>query len=174
MANLGLRPCARELGISHVRLLALWKEGRVPRNADGSFDLVAVSAAFEKSMDPSQASKIHPVRSEAVTPEISRIGLPQQDDDPGFNKIRTALHAVKLKEARLDLAEREQTLVPVEIIKRHVGNLVVSAKMRLLAMGNKLAPQLASETDPVVCQALIDAEVHEALAEISQWRPAAA
>jgi len=52
------RACARALGISHTRLAALFREGRLPRNADRTFNLAAVRRAFEWSRDPAQYSKI--------------------------------------------------------------------------------------------------------------------
>jgi len=56
-------------------------------------------------------------------------------------------------------------------VKRMVGGLVVACKTRLLAIGNKLAPELAADGDPARIQAKIDGEVREALTELSHWEP---
>lgn len=47
---LGLRATARELGISHVRLLYLAVRGYVPRNPDGTFHLAAVRRGLARNV----------------------------------------------------------------------------------------------------------------------------
>jgi hypothetical protein len=60
--------------------------------------------------------------------------------------------------------------LPREEIKTAIAGLLTNAKNRLRAMGNKLAPELEYQ-DAITCQALVDAEVDEALLELSKWEP---
>src|SRR5690242_18019478 len=122
---LGLRACARELGITHGRLAALVRERRVPRNADGSFDVEAVRAAFEASKDPAHRSKISPpflASSPRPEPEAEKepeaevaaeAKLPPMSDtaSSGFNEVRTKHETVKLRLAEIELAQRHGRLI---------------------------------------------------------------
>jgi hypothetical protein len=54
-----------------------------------------------------------------------------------------------------------------------LSNFVSNAKSRLLGIGNKLAPELAIETEEAKIKAAIDEEIREALTELSRWDPEA-
>jgi hypothetical protein len=168
--TLGLRAAAKQLGISHVRLLTLWQEGRIPRNADKSFDLDAVRAAFGASKDPGQPGKIK-------TPQAEPEGVPQAigmpSADAGFYKIRTALHAVKLRASKMDLAEREGELVRASEVLREWERFIAACKNRLLLLPAKLAPRVAGMTNATDCHVLMDREIRDALMELSGYTPAA-
>jgi hypothetical protein len=80
----------------------------------------------------------------------------------------------KARKAALEAQCMEGKFVELAAVKRAAGSLVSAAKMRLRAVGNKLAPELAIDTNPATIRAKIDAEIDEALAELTHWTPAAA
>jgi hypothetical protein len=73
--------------------------------------------------------------------------------------------------AELELAERQGQVARIDDMTAQWGQMIVAAKSCLLGMGYKLAPAVAIESDPVTCQALINAEVHEALHELAKYNP---
>jgi hypothetical protein len=72
----------------------------------------------------------------------------------------------------IEAARARREFVPLSEVTRVQLGLVVAARNRLLAMGQKLAPELAVEGEPGKCQKLVDDEVYEALTELSRWDPA--
>ncbi len=154
---LNTRATAKELGISWQRLAALVKEGRVPRNADKTFDLVSVRAAFERDRDPTQSSRI---AAEQSAPTGER----------GFNEVRTEHEEVKLKLAKIELDLTEGRLVQSDRVMLTVGGMIIAAKTRLLAMGNDLADELATESDPVIIRSTLSDKHHDILSELSKWK----
>jgi len=157
LTGISLTACAVEIGISPPRLMSLVKEGRVPKNPDGSFDPIAVKAAFEANRDPAQASKISP---EAEAPSGRSLA-----------GIRTDREEIKLRRERLELDLEEGRLVRADRMQHGVGGMIVAAKNRLLGMANKLAKPLAAETDPVKIDEAICEEVRLAFSELSKWNP---
>lgn len=155
------KECAAALGISQPRLVALFNESRIPRNADKSWDIEAVRAAFINSTDPAHPSKID-----------KQLDLPGAD--AGFHEIRTEVLRVKLRQDQIDLKQREGGIIDRVETLADVGGMVVDAKGMLMGMANKLAPQLAVESDPVMCQSLIEDEIHSILKALTEWEPKAA
>ena len=73
--------------------------------------------------------------------------------------------------AEIDLAVKQGQFARIDDMTAQWGQMLVAAKSRLLGMGHKLAPAVAIESDPVTCEALINAEVHEALSELGRYDP---
>jgi hypothetical protein len=72
----------------------------------------------------------------------------------------------------IEAARARREYVNLSEVKRGLIGLIIASKTRLLAMGAKLAPELAVETEAGKCQKLVDDEVYEALTELSRWEPA--
>lgn len=73
--------------------------------------------------------------------------------------------------AEHELAIKQGSAVSVADAGRGVAVVVSAIRAKLLGLGNKLGPVVAIETEPLECQAVIDAGVHEALLELSQLEP---
>lgn len=71
----------------------------------------------------------------------------------------------------LEAGARRGELLPRDEVVEQFGALIIAAKNRLRALGNALGPAMAVETDPAACKSLIDAEVDEALNDLSNWTP---
>lgn len=160
MRRLNTRECAKELGISWQRLGALVREGKVTRRKDMTFDLAQVRAEFEANRDPAQVSKIAATESSAAGGQTER----------GYNQIRTEHEEVKLRLAKIELDVAEGRLVSAERVTMTVGGMVIAAKTRLLAIGNDLADELATESEPAKIRATFTDKVHDILSELSQWK----
>lgn len=79
----------------------------------------------------------------------------------------------KVEKADLELARMRGQVLPVEKIEHAVGELIVTAKNRLMLVADSVADQVAGTTDPIACRNIIEHEIRLALEEISQWRLAA-
>lgn len=184
LTKLSAAACARALGITDVRLYNLHRDGRIPRNEDGSWHLDKVRAACTETLDKRQGSKVlntaspysgkaAPATAASQPPDtpLEVTGDPDDYTHPNgelnFNKIRTKHELLKLKTTELELSEREGTLVDSERVKHEWGAMVLSVQSRFLLLPAKLAPRLAVITDVREIQAAIDKEVRLALTELS-------
>lgn len=91
------------------------------------------------------------------------------DRDYWKNKANREYYAAQNE--RLKFERDRGSLIPRSEIVQGVGGLIAAAKTKLRAIGNKLGPLLAMETQAAVCEAMVDQAVDEALAEIAQWMP---
>lgn len=80
-------------------------------------------------------------------------------------KLRKELAAAELKE--LDLAQRKGELVSVDEVEKQVGNMILNARGKLLALPMKLAAQLAHITDVNLIQDLLKSGISGALNELA-------
>jgi hypothetical protein len=170
LRRLGLRECARVLGVSHPLLLRYKKKGFFPPdvvNEDGTWDAIKAKAAFDQRSDPAQKRKLGMAADLPAPPAESAQPRRDESEETGFYKVRTALTAVKLKGARLDLAEREKQLLSAAEVEQVWANHITTVKARLLLLPGKLAPRLAVCSDVLQCQHLIDRELRSILDELA-------
>jgi hypothetical protein len=107
---LGLRACARELGISHVALKKHADKGHVRRNADGSFDLAAVRSDLRQNVPNSVASTPLVASQAGGAPDFT----PRSDTAPAagsLTEFRTKREFLKLQREALDFQERRGDLI---------------------------------------------------------------
>lgn len=172
MALLSVRQYAKQRGVSHTAVNKAIKAGKIPTTA-GKIDPAKADASWERNRDSRQPSKL---AGEATrTPHVPAMPAPKRGEGPAPGTLAYAQlvrETAKAKRAAIETQRLEGKLVDADGIKRSVGGLVVAAKTRLLAIGAKVGPELAMQTDPAKCQAIVDAEVYEALAELGQWEPA--
>ena len=69
--------------------------------------------------------------------------------------------------AELKLAEQNGQLIRVEAIRSALAGVISSTRDSLLQLPARLAPVLAAETDAAKVHDLIQAEIHQALAQIT-------
>ncbi len=81
-------------------------------------------------------------------------------------------HRKRLTKARADIAEMEAErlagqLVPVDRAEKVWTDAVANFRQRTLAVAHKAAPLVAVEEDIDQCHDIIEAHLHEALAELA-------
>lgn len=94
-------------------------------------------------------------------PAIFKLG----DSNPFAEKAR--LDAARADMTELDLAERRGELLPVADVEFALAALLSGARTRILAVPAKVAAEIAAETSPAACHALIERAIHEALEQIA-------
>jgi hypothetical protein len=161
---------AKDLGISKGRVTQLIAKG-LPVREDGKIDYRKARQWYEANIRGKV--KPHAAGSEAVERNEPQSGAPEDDDAPreDFTGSRARREKAQADLAEFELARLRHEYCELAAVKRMLGGLVVAAKTRLRAIANKMAPELAIETNPAAIQAAIEAEVDEALTELSHWEP---
>jgi hypothetical protein len=86
---------------------------------------------------------------------------------PSLADFQTALAALKVKDKKLDIEEREGTLVLTEDVRAEWSRMALAAKGKFQNLGSELAQRLADEPDPIRCREMIDERVNAALSELA-------
>jgi hypothetical protein len=138
--------------------------------SDGFIDFEEADRIWQASMNPKQQ-----MRGARHVADRAIPGGPQQS--PGQVAIST-MGMVQLKLALLDLERkglelqvRKRELVKAADVKAFFGSTLVNARAKLLPIGSELRDKLARTKDPVKCQELVDARIHEALTALAEYRP---
>lgn len=142
----GANTIAKLLKITPRRLHQLVQEGVIPKRERGRYELVPVVHAY-----------IEYLRDRAINADASNM------DDA---------HKIRLVRARADIAEMEadrlrEELIPQTEIEQTWGGLVTTVRRRLLTISTRAAPLCASENETPKCKEIIDAQIRDALEEIS-------
>lgn len=94
--------------------------------------------------------------------------------DEGLLDLQT--ERAKLAKAQRQKLEREIAtldgkLIPAEDVERVWSGMIGAFRARMLALPSRLAPVVAAEVEPGSCFAALQAGIHEALTELSQYDP---
>lgn len=179
MVTLGLRPAARALGISHVRLLAYVKEKRVPRNADGTFDVEAVRAAIVKS-DPGFGSKILGTASPNIgKPSAAATSRPERAASVESGEFVDNLTDIRIKretlKAQLDafqVAVKEGALIWADDAERAWSQHIQAQKARVMLAISIIAPKVAPLMTTEDCQIVLERELRTLLVDLGNYKAA--
>jgi hypothetical protein len=169
MPTLGLRPAARELGISHVALLKAESDGRVPKRVAGKFDLAACRKALGQNSQPAKSRAARSQQRKA--PEA-----PGEDGLPEGSSMAEAARQLeweKLRAIRLKIDREDSKLVEVVAVNAFVAGMIMKARDELVRIGSELADRLSQETDPAKCRVYVDDRIFLVLANLKEYQPAA-
>lgn len=89
-------------------------------------------------------------------------------DEHGYYAARAEKERYAAERAKLDHFERLGMLVSVQAVREEQFAVFRKLRDNVIAIGARLAPRLAAETDPVRCQHLVDEEHRKALHELSR------
>lgn len=159
--GLGLRAAAARLGMSHAGLKKAADKGRVPREADGSFDLEKCQAALAQNTN---FKKQKAAAAQKKGP-LSVMEPPPSEGSVSYSEACRLHELVKIEERQLALDIKKGLLLPADDVLREWSDKISSARNRLLLIGAKCAPQLGI-TDVRKRQAIIDREIREALSSL--------
>ena len=137
---------AELLDLTPRRVYQLTKEGIIPKASRGRYELVPAVRGYIKYL-----------RDRAINADV-------KDGDTDHRK--------RLTKARADIAEKEAerlagNLVPVDRAEQVWTDAVANFRQRTLAVAHKAAPMVAVEEDIDQCHEIIEAHLHEALAELA-------
>ncbi len=157
---MSLRGYAKHRGVSLAAVQKAIAAGRITRRTDGKIDSTAADREWAANTAPSVSGR------ESARPG----GAPSGSV---FQRARTMLQVYKARLAALQFEIKSGQLVRLAEVQQAFGEQVVQAKTRLLGIGNKLAPLLATESSAAKCRKLVDDEIKRALKEVSEYEPGA-
>jgi hypothetical protein len=176
MSLISLREFARRNGVSPEAVSKAVKTGRLPAH-DGKLDPVEAQAAWDQGKDPARAGrKLKPVSEhvpaeDRVRPQSATASFPSGFGGHSFTEVKTRREQVRLARDQVELKRMLGELVPAADIGQKIDAMIYSARSKLLALGHKLAPRLAIETDAAKCQEIVDDAVREILADLADGGP---
>jgi hypothetical protein len=88
-----------------------------------------------------------------------------------YDEARTRKVNAEAEIAELELAQVHGRLVVAEDVVSAWTDVLGAVKARLMSVASKAAPVVSSETNPGMCQQIIEDLVREALEELSGYEP---
>jgi hypothetical protein len=185
------RELARQLGVSETAVRRAEKAGRIHREADGTWDLGRVRAAWAGNTDPAQQRgepsagngsrkaarrAVKPVPEAAlgaVRDTLREHGEPIAAGAMTFMQARIANEVLKAQERRVrlqqmkgELVDRAKAVAQVFRLARDERDAWVNWPARVAAM---IAAEL--EVDPHQLHTVLERQVRDHLAELAEVRP---
>ncbi len=168
--SIGATELARVLGISRERVYQLTRSGKISREKDGKYDVAAVRSALRSNLDTRQNA---PSRGEKrPSTESPAFDGPFTDyQSPTLANVQLQHEIARAAKAQLELKRLKGTYVVAEEVKRAWGEHITAVRSRILLIPGKLAPRVAVEKDVLVCQEILEREIHSVLTELSEYQP---
>jgi hypothetical protein len=191
MATTSNRQLARQLGVSETAVRRAEQAGRIRREADGSWHLAKVRAAWAGNTDPAQrrgepsagngsrratrhaAKPVPEAALGAVRDTLREHGEPVAAGAMTFMQARTANEVLKAQERRVrlqrmkgELVERAKAVAQVFRLARDERDAWVNWPARVAAM---IAAEL--EVDAHQLHTVLERYVRDHLAELAEVRP---
>jgi hypothetical protein len=195
---LGPSALAKALGISRQMVYQYERDGKITRGA-GGFDLEAVRAQLAHNLGEKRGGS--PKRGNPATPEPAvsrdasqvRPGIvleaePQPHggwlrrehaiedlDAPEGSKadLEKQLLAERVEQKRRDNEKESGKLIDADEAEKAWGDMVTTSRNKALMLPSELAPKLALEADPVVCEEILRAGIYSMLSELANYQPPA-
>jgi hypothetical protein len=172
MGMISLREFARRNGISAEAVSKAVKTGRLPAH-DGKLDPAEAQAAWDRSKDPARAGRKLP-RSTAEVPQSkpeqsAPTPFPSGFGGHSYTEVKTRREGVRLMRDQVELKRLLGELVDATQVRREIDSMIYNAKSKLLALGHKLAPRLAVESDAAKCKEIVDDEIRQILADFAAF-----
>lgn len=159
--GLSITAYARHRGVSHVAVLKAIKAGRIEKELDGTIDPAKADAAWERNTN--QAQKRKATKSSEPTRHAADIdapvGPPIVNSGPSFAQSRAIKEAYNARLAKLAYEEKSGALVKTDSVKVAWFNTLRVVRDRALNLPDRLAPLLATETDPKIVRDLLEEEL---------------
>ena len=162
--NLGLRACARALGMKHHQtLLYHVHKGHVQQNADGTFDLERTRQDLRRNAPNSAAEQASGAPELTLTSDIAL-------NVHTFADARTEREYLRLERERLDIEERRGKLVSVAEVRAAQTERATAEREAFLNWPGRIAAGLAARLGCMERDvfAELDAEVRKFLEERSR------
>lgn len=162
---------AAHRGISKQAISKHKAEGRLVLDGDGRVQVMATDALLAQVLHPTKGGKggSRAVSDEQADPPAGK-PLPAGDTTIDQISYTDAARAEKLLRGRLlsiEIAERCAQLVDRETVDRQAFARARQALDALMAISDRLAPQLAAESDPHRVHVMLDTELRRVAQQIA-------
>ncbi len=162
---------ARELEVSRQAVHELVKRGILIKDKNGMIDVEMAKIALKNRVRPS--SKTAASLQQAETPATNETNhesaaeIGDGTETTSYHVAKTLREAAEAQIARLKLAEMRGEVIRVDAVRAAWAAKITGARDALLQIPSRLAPQLAAESDLVAVTALLEADLRQALADLS-------
>jgi phage terminase Nu1 subunit (DNA packaging protein) len=110
--------------------------------------------------------------AESIQAYIEHVqGGKQEDNRPRFIDEKTQHEKIKRQKAELELAKMRGELHTSEDVEAVMRDMLTAFRQKILSIPTKLAPQLIEISDQNTVKVLLTNELHDALAELSDYNP---
>lgn len=155
------------LSVSRQSVHELIARKIIDRGDDGLIDVDLARSAIANRVRPSAKSA---ALVSAAQPPSAQPAEPASDDQAvtSYHVAKTLREAAEAQIARYKLAEMRGELVRSDAVKAAHQRLAAGLREALLQIPSRLAAVIAAESDQARCHALLEQELHQALAAITQ------
>jgi len=176
MAMVSLRGYARHRGVSLRAVQKAIESGRIQTTANGQIDTERADADWERNTGPRATAtpaaatpKPEPNRAFVPTPapEPSRAELASASGALDYARARAIRENFSARLAKLDYEERLGKLVNRDEVQVAAFNKFRTFRDGMLNIPDRVAAQLAAETDPAKVHEILTTEIRKALLEFA-------
>jgi hypothetical protein len=172
----------KERGLVGGTLRAVQKaiaSGRITKGSDGRIDFDRADRDWEANLNHRKRRSPRSKKKQSVISNQTN-SLGENEASLGNIPTESFLEAqrrhewLKVQKEDLELRRRRGELVELSDIEIVWSNIVSASQDRFLGIPGKLAPRLVSISSVHECQILLEREIREALALLTEYKPNAA
>jgi hypothetical protein len=177
MALLSVRKYAQHRGVSHVSVLKAIRAGRIERSADGTINVEAADAAWQKNTNPGQQARQQP-RADPPPAQVHTVPEATVNLDPmresksmagglDYSKARAVRENYMARLAKIEFEERSDKLMSRDEVEVSAFKKYRTFRDSMLNIPDRLAAVIAAETDAAKVHALLSEEIRKMLTEFA-------
>ena len=151
LTTLGTTRMAEMLDMSPPYLNRLSNNGTLPKLGPGRYDPFAVVAAYVRYL-----------KAGLDTPSLGN-----GNSRESYAEQRTRLYKTRADAAEFEFSQMRGDIISFENAIIYWGDLITTAKMRLLSIPKKLSAQVALINSPAKIETLLAGEINQALTELA-------
>lgn len=161
---------ARALGLSKQAVSKLKGQGMPVDSVESARAWRDENLSVAARKEARESVPVANVASVAKKPDV-RAFPPLGDDDDGededFKAARTREKISEANMAEMNEAKMRREMINVAVVERQLATDYATTRDALLQIPARIAPLLAVETSPAAIQAMLDAELHQALVNLA-------
>ena len=143
------------LGIKQTTVRHLASSGVMPRVTNGRY-----------KMRDCVHNYVMQLRIQSKNPESG-----STDEKPELRDMQAKHEAIKLKMSDMQLKLMQGKLHKSEDVEKVMTNMLASMRAKLLSLPSRVAPRVAEASDPTEVMAILQADIYDALHELSEYTP---
>lgn len=143
------------LGIKQTTVRHLASSGVMPRVTNGRYKLRDCVHNY-----------VMQLRIQSKNPESG-----STDQKPELRDMQAKHEAIKLQMSDMQLKLMQGKLHKSEDVEKVMTNMLASMRAKLLSLPSRVAPRVAEASDPTEVMAILQADIYDALHELSEYTP---
>ncbi|WP_440105401.1 hypothetical protein [Acidovorax sp. BL-A-41-H1] len=128
---------------------------------------VAARKETREAVPVPSAVPVAPPRSRPDTRTFPPLSDDEDGEDEDFKAARTREKISEANMAEMNEAKMRREMINVAVVERQLATDYATTRDALLQIPARIAPLLAAETDTAAIQTMLDAELHQALANLA-------